>query len=882
MPRLRQRRVRARDPVVTWAYNGSDTLSVTIDDAVVGHNYGLFAFDGTSSEVDVTATSSALTITVPDIGGLSAGDTFLVDLTDNTSPFTDVACTIFEYGTADDEYPYDASWAYDGDKTISVTFTAASGVTYTLFTPASESSSGGPYTAGSTQTLTVVKSINPAAAGQKFFCYLQDDQGTFGNQLSDRLFQQGSAGSGVPGNPTGVAPTVPTNTSCGAARPMLPSVSGSFSFDNTEAPDPDHVTDPFNIVYGSELDGALWYVYTAPVQGYLEVTIDPTSHTSFGLFEGTCGALTMPTADTLGPRGFFAADESGGAVTIGMLVRAHERVYVEAGTAGGEAKTGGLTISWQLLAATVYDTLENSSNLEDGESHPFGPRLPHYDAYSDGITLVLAETIPAIQDYAYFEAAHWLLTSGGATAYPGSLDATLIPAEGVPMKVWRVTDSAVTRYDLPLTLGFPVITNVITGDGYWEDPGGSGRIVTDGTALWVVVVGVSTAELEEDNPQQIYAQQVLHYDHATDSFLEPGGVSSLLLSEAWLGVTSGGVLGPEAVVVDGELIVARAESGRFDPGGTGFQKYRSHILFNRWNKDSGWVALAQPAYFPVADHLFDGVSVFLYERYGDDDSDFADNLLVQMGLSADSGAPFLFLAEPDPTLSPPYDLAPPILDVIDLSDPSVLVYNAPPITQTYDARDDLPLLIESTATTAFQFHVTNSNPGAITYIRVPYGVTGSAGRQVGYLEMPSDASSPPAALDGELLNLHRGFDFTSEFFIVDGDTLWIPADLSTATDEGNGDFFQWDTKCGPAWRQVQPLDDVYLDAGNPHAASTAAHGWRSGTVIYWAGLREGEPGSVANDAYYGVFATKILHDRLVCEVGEEVVLAGGLHVWDRV
>lgn len=197
----------------SWSYDGAATLSVTIDDAVIGDKYRLSADDPGSTAVTATASGTSLTVTLTDVSG-TAGLPFAVFLYHGDSVSVSAASegiydNIFTIGTADTlGTVYEAVWSYDGVKTVSVTFTAEAGITYhlRLRDGTTFDTTGGPYTAGSTQTLSVTMT-GPGPATRWFWGALYDDNPPF-PEYTDRVFQGGSASAGVSGNPS-VAPSPP-------------------------------------------------------------------------------------------------------------------------------------------------------------------------------------------------------------------------------------------------------------------------------------------------------------------------------------------------------------------------------------------------------------------------------------------------------------------------------------------------------------------------------------------------------------------------------------------------------------------------------------------------------------------------------------------------
>jgi hypothetical protein len=199
--------------VASWNYTGAD-LTVTASGCVNGDYYMLVANAGGFNSA--IASGGSVTITVTNIAsGLSAGNTFLALVTHGNSGGVSssdpiVESNIFTKGTASStgtSYPT-TSWSFNGTNTLQVTFTAVGGVTYDFGAEQGSiygfsAGPSGPFTAGSTQTLSFVFPVlagSPPAAGVGFSAVLYDD--TTGFELASKNFFGAAAGSGAGGNPS--------------------------------------------------------------------------------------------------------------------------------------------------------------------------------------------------------------------------------------------------------------------------------------------------------------------------------------------------------------------------------------------------------------------------------------------------------------------------------------------------------------------------------------------------------------------------------------------------------------------------------------------------------------------------------------------------------
>lgn len=200
---------------VTWNYNGSNQMQATLSASTVGKNYKLSCNDLTSTEATVAGTGSAITLTVSNVGGLSADDQFsavVYSLDDN-----DVYdANVFKYGSSSTTgvgIP-GITWNWDGTS-VTASFTSSVSDSYQLLVNyISSASFDGNLGLGSgtsvSLTATPLDPINSA-----HLIATISDQTTNANNpaIATRVFTVASTGAGSGGSPTsggtdtGVAPT---------------------------------------------------------------------------------------------------------------------------------------------------------------------------------------------------------------------------------------------------------------------------------------------------------------------------------------------------------------------------------------------------------------------------------------------------------------------------------------------------------------------------------------------------------------------------------------------------------------------------------------------------------------------------------------------------
>lgn len=193
-----------------WVFNGSTDLSVTID-STPGQEYSLYIDGGDGATDTETAIGATLVLAVTGLSGFSSGDPFGAFVkkggADIIAPDADyVAATIFTIGSTAEHSTPDL-WAYDGDKTISVTFPTIAGHGYNL--PVSDPVNGlyNVATITGDGTVMVLSGALPATPSGRFLAFVYDDTVDSGGDFMDRLFESGAAGVGDPGNPSTLPPS---------------------------------------------------------------------------------------------------------------------------------------------------------------------------------------------------------------------------------------------------------------------------------------------------------------------------------------------------------------------------------------------------------------------------------------------------------------------------------------------------------------------------------------------------------------------------------------------------------------------------------------------------------------------------------------------------
>jgi hypothetical protein len=192
---------------VAFTYNGSTTLVAVCTGLTPSTAYDLFSGDPASSVPTGTSNGAgSLTLTITDIGGLSAGDTFFAEVIHHVGNNNPVACITLKYGTSgsSDQGIGPITWSYDGGTggtgVVSCVFPSTNAITYEM--SATDGSASTPTVVGDGTTKTLTISNLSLGTVTTFDCLLYKS-GT-GINYADRLFTKGTASSGFDGQ--GVAP----------------------------------------------------------------------------------------------------------------------------------------------------------------------------------------------------------------------------------------------------------------------------------------------------------------------------------------------------------------------------------------------------------------------------------------------------------------------------------------------------------------------------------------------------------------------------------------------------------------------------------------------------------------------------------------------------
>lgn len=189
-----------------WSYDGGSSVSVTFPSSL-GVNYDLSATSPAGSFIGpIAGTGGSLTLTIPDIGGLSVGQYFTVFLINDDTPGAgdNFDLNTFQVGSTTPTQ-VSATWSYDGAKHFSATFASTSGHTYRLLV--GDTTNGTTFADGSGTGTDITISLDTAAnaTGNYIGAWVSDITGATSAQ-SSRLFTGGVAGSGLAGGAGGTAP----------------------------------------------------------------------------------------------------------------------------------------------------------------------------------------------------------------------------------------------------------------------------------------------------------------------------------------------------------------------------------------------------------------------------------------------------------------------------------------------------------------------------------------------------------------------------------------------------------------------------------------------------------------------------------------------------
>lgn len=289
---------------VTWSYNGSNQMQATITGAIPGEFYRLHCSDANSSDDLNAATGTTYTLTVTDVGGLSAGDQFRVSVMRySTNDF--LGANVFKYGTAGSVgVGYPVTWSYDGAGSVTAAFTTGVSDTYNLKVDSFNSGWGledvGVTFSDGPGALSHTRTIHTPDAGIGFIAWIQDQFGPNDLTIAVRVFSGQVASAGVAGSPA----TGGTDTGDTSGRvdpdPDAGGVGGvriGLAFDSTTldpTPTWTYITETDSLVASYEITRGRQYEFDKTDTGTAKITIndrdgvlDPTNTTGpyFGLIE---------------------------------------------------------------------------------------------------------------------------------------------------------------------------------------------------------------------------------------------------------------------------------------------------------------------------------------------------------------------------------------------------------------------------------------------------------------------------------------------------------------------------------------------------------------------------------------------------------------------
>lgn len=188
--------------VATFTYNGTDTVTMHVTGATVGHTITMYVQDDNwASNESVVAPSASFDFVYPgSVSVTPAGEKRFVYAWDDNVGKQVIGSTIFAIDSGSGaQYSNSVEWDYDGVNIVTVSFATSAAVTYALDTQigdfdeyhtTSAVSPGGWFTL----------QLTTATHTQEFMANAYTAIGPF-NVWGARLFTPGVAGEGIPGNP---------------------------------------------------------------------------------------------------------------------------------------------------------------------------------------------------------------------------------------------------------------------------------------------------------------------------------------------------------------------------------------------------------------------------------------------------------------------------------------------------------------------------------------------------------------------------------------------------------------------------------------------------------------------------------------------------------
>lgn len=178
-------------------FDGISGATAYVSGANIGDTYTFFA-EGSGTADTQVAGAASLTMSITGI--TNSGAPFPLNVYNQTTGEW-FAIGVFQEGSVY-QYQFAADWTYDGADTVTCTFFAAGGITYYLYAfdlPNTEFTS----VVGAGATITITLDYSPTVFAGKFVGVLyaippSPDYATY----TARVFDQGVAGEGEPGNPS--------------------------------------------------------------------------------------------------------------------------------------------------------------------------------------------------------------------------------------------------------------------------------------------------------------------------------------------------------------------------------------------------------------------------------------------------------------------------------------------------------------------------------------------------------------------------------------------------------------------------------------------------------------------------------------------------------
>lgn len=359
---------------VSWAYNGSDTITATVTGCTVGWTYRILFYGyATPYYVDVVATSSTTVLTLSNVlnTGNYVGSHSLVFVQAKNGALTDssnyyyVDVTVLKYGTAGLATPV-ASYSYDGADTITVTLPATPGGfnVEIYYNDVNNVVSGwNPFTGdGTVQTHNIDLSTQPTYAGARILLDIAiTDVTNFWNDILAAILVYGTPSS-LTGtlDYNGIQIPAPVANDSFAAAQVITDRSGTELIPSMQT-----ATVETNEPFGSNNTsftpvGTLWYKWTCPETGrYTFTTMHSdinTPNTSLAVWTGT--ALNNLTEIASNDRADYAGlgSEYGSFSELTFNAVNGTDYYIQVGIQYNDV--GSVTLDWYTATVPVLSIVE--------------------------------------------------------------------------------------------------------------------------------------------------------------------------------------------------------------------------------------------------------------------------------------------------------------------------------------------------------------------------------------------------------------------------------------------------------------------------------------------------------------------------------------------